>query len=455
MLIRFTVENFLSFNKRIDFNMLANEKDESFANHIVKATNNNEVDLLRATLIYGENSSGKSNLIKAIDFAQQLIIKGIEDDSNIVYGRVSSPNFYFKLNPQNQTQPTRFEFEIKYKNKQYAYGFVFTKTNILEEWLYEIGKLGEKEIYSRKNELITINFEHQLFANLQAKDRQRLEFEAESSKRNLFLHSINQKDKGIDLFSNIYDWFRNVLTIIFPKTSANLLLPLKFEKDFEEKLNTYITNYFGFDIQKVKTEKILLKNAPDIPQFIKDDLIKTTEYGKQQIRYLPLTPPYLIEDDGQNLFASKLVTYRKDSNKEEVAFDFTEESDGTRRIFDFIPMLISFAEGNKVFIIDEVERSLHALLSKQLFQLLLNETQNSESQLIATTHEVQLMDIKSLFRKDEIWLVEKNEQGETDCYSLAGTNLDGLDLIKGYLKGRYGAIPFFKTTTELGWEHKN
>ncbi len=455
MLIRFTVENFLSFNKKVDFNMLANEKDESFANHLVKATNNNEVDLLRATLIYGANASGKSNLIKAIDFAQQLIIKGIEDDSNIVYKKISSSNFHFKLNSQNQTKPTRFEFEIKYKSSQYAYGFVFTKTNILEEWLYEIGKLGEKEIYSRKDNLITINFGHQLFTKLQTKDRQRLEFEAESSKRNLFLHSINQKDKGIDLFRNVYDWFKNVLTIIFPKTSANLLLPLKFEKDFEEKLNDYITNYFGFDIQKVKTEKILLEYALDIPQIIKDDLIKTTEYGKQQIRYLPLTQPYLIEDDGQNLFASKLVTYRKDSNKEEVAFDFTEESDGTRRIFDFIPMLISFAEGNKVFIIDEVERSLHALLSKQLFLLLLNKTQNSESQLIATTHEVQLMDIKNLFRRDEIWLVEKNEQGETDCYSLAGTNLEGLDLVKGYLKGRYGAIPFFNTMEELGWENKN
>jgi AAA15 family ATPase/GTPase len=455
MLIRFTLENFLSFDHRVDFNLLANENDNTFANHVVKANNANEVDLLRATLLYGANGAGKSNLIKAIDFAKQLIVKGIEDDSNITYKKNSSANFFFKLNPNNQNKPTRFEFELKYKNVQYAYGFMFTKTTIVEEWLYEIGKQGETKIYERQNELITINFDYHLFANLSQKDQQRLEFEAESSKKNLFLHSINQKDKGIKWLENVYYWFKDVLTIIFPETSGNLLAALRFNQDFEEKLNKYITNYFGFDIQRVGTEKILLENAIDIPQFIKEELIKTVDYTKQQIRYLALKQPYLIENDGENIFASKLATYRKDSAGNSIVFDFTEESDGTRRIFDFIPMLISFAEGNKVFIIDEVERSLHALLSKQLFQLLLNDTQNSESQLIATTHEVQLMDIKHLFRQDEIWLIEKNEKGATECYSLAGTDLTGLDLIKGYLKGRYGAIPFFGATNELGWEHKN
>jgi hypothetical protein len=119
---------------------------------------------------------------------------------------------------------------------------------------------------------------------------------------------------------------------------------------------------------------------------------------------------------------------------------------------DFIPMLLGLSK-DKVFVIDEIERSLHALLVGKLFDLILNHEMFSEakSQLIASTHEVNLLDIKKLFRKDEIWFVEKNSVGETGLYSLANAEVDKLNLKEGYLGGNFGGIPFIKDVKDLGW----
>ena len=115
-------------------------------------------------------------------------------------------------------------------------------------------------------------------------------------------------------------------------------------------------------------------------------------------------------------------------------------------------MLIGLSK-DKVFIIDEIERSLHTLLIRRLFELLLQHElfHSAPSQLIVSTHEVNLLDIKNLFRKDEIWFMEKNQDGESVLYSLANADVDNLNLTKGYLNGRFGAIPFIKDIKDLGW----
>jgi AAA15 family ATPase/GTPase len=106
-------------------------------------------------------------------------------------------------------------------------------------------------------------------------------------------------------------------------------------------------------------------------------------------------------------------------------------------------MLIGLSQA-KVFVIDEIENSLHALIIKQLFDFILNSNFfiNIESQLIATTHEIFLLDIKKLFRKDEIWFMKKHQNRESRIYSLAYADIEKLDLMKGYINGRFGAIPF-------------
>jgi len=128
MLIRFTVENFLSFNKRTEFNMIASAEDRH-KHHVLYADNDSLVNLLRTSIVYGANASGKSNLIRAMEFAKNFIVEGVEKNKNIR----TTP---FKLNPGTVKGPSRFEFEFAYKERQYAYGFVTDKFKVHEEWLF-------------------------------------------------------------------------------------------------------------------------------------------------------------------------------------------------------------------------------------------------------------------------------------------------------------------------------
>ena len=162
------------------------------------------------------------------------------------------------------------------------------------------------------------------------------------------------------------------------------------------------------------------------------------------------------KDETDKLMVLNLSPVRLDKENNEVPFEILEESDGTQRLIDLFPMLIHLARGNAVYVIDEIERSLHSLLIKKLFDYFLNKTENtnSNSQLIATTHEVYLLDIKDIFRKDEIWFVEKDKHGQSVLYSLANTDVENLDLAAGYLNGRFGAIPFIKDLKSLGWREE-
>lgn len=133
-------------------------------------------------------------------------------------------------------------------------------------------------------------------------------------------------------------------------------------------------------------------------------------------------------------------------------FDLGDESDGTIRLLDFVPALKDVISKRKVFIVDEIERSIHPLLIKKLVgKFSLDE--NSTGQLIFTTHESNLLD-QELFRQDEIWFVEKDKAGSSDLYSLSEfKEHKSIDIQKGYLSGRYGSIPFMGNLEDLNW-HK-
>lgn len=171
MLIRFTVENFLSFNKRIDFNLIASE-DDHLNHHIIQAKSENDISLLRTSIIYGANASGKSNIIKAMAFAKDFIVNGVSKTENIEL-------YNFKLDKSCYQKPSRFEFEFRYKDKQYAYGFVIDKRQVYEEWLFEIGLQLEIPIFERSPNGINFNFAYE---DLSATPKQELIYEANHKK---------------------------------------------------------------------------------------------------------------------------------------------------------------------------------------------------------------------------------------------------------------------------------
>jgi AAA15 family ATPase/GTPase len=446
MLIRFTVENFLSFNDRIDFNMIASDEDRHH-HHVVKGQHENDIDLLRTSVIYGANEAGKSNLIKAMAFAREFIVKGVDKNKGI---HVTN----FKLDKNCHQKPSRFEFEFRYKRRQFAYGFSVDKSHVLDEWLFEIGHHLEVPIFERDDSGIRFNFEHDLFLGIGEKDKRRMDYEAESTRENL-LFLTNCQERNLKWFSQVYEWFDFCLTIIFPNSKVKFLPLLLTNKTDICVFFEQVLKLFGFNIKRMEIKTLdfeTLEISATVKKAIKDDF----PYGKTGaigIFSINEEQSYVVIETAGELKALELIIFRNDKAGDEILFELSEESDGTRRIIDLIPMLVSLSKGDSIFVIDEIERSLHVLLIKKLFELILNNKifENVESQLIASTHEIYLLDIKRLLRKDEIWFISK-KKGESHAYSLANADVDNLDLAKGYINGRFGAIPFIQDIRQLRWE---
>ena len=150
----------------------------------------------------------------------------------------------------------------------------------------------------------------------------------------------------------------------------------------------------------------------------------------------------IIKDENNKIKTYCLTSKHKMIDSDSFAyFEINEESDGTQRLIDLIPAIIDLFKGNKVFVIDELDRSLHPKLSNSILNIFLNGTSNVKSQLIVTTHETSLLNLKNI-RKDEIWFIEKNKNGEASLYSLEEfkPRFDK-EIRKNYLLGRFGAIP--------------
>ena len=144
-------------------------------------------------------------------------------------------------------------------------------------------------------------------------------------------------------------------------------------------------------------------------------------------------------DENKNLKVKTLAFKHENQNAD---FYLSDESDGTRRLMDLIEILLN--SKNKVFVIDEIDRSLHPNLTYKFIELFLEMAESEDVQLIVTTHEDRVLDL-DLLRRDEVWFAEKDNRGRTELYSLEdfGPRFDA-KIVKAYLEGRYGAIPHFK-----------
>jgi hypothetical protein len=159
----------------------------------------------------------------------------------------------------------------------------------------------------------------------------------------------------------------------------------------------------------------------------------------------------VVKEDGK-IWVKTLKVGHVGKRDKSVLFNLDEESDGTVRLLDFVPAFKSVISSEKVFIIDEIERSIHPLLIKELVQKFSLDS-NTRGQLIFTTHESNLLN-QEIFRQDEIWFAEKNKEGSTDLYSLNDfKEHKTIDIQKGYLNGRYGSIPFLGNLQDLNWHN--
>lgn len=448
MLITFKISNFLSFDESIVFSMRAG-KVESLPFHSIKGTKRTDIDILKSSIIYGANASGKSNFIKSIDFARKLILRGISN--------INTDNKHFKLDTENIAKPTQIEFEFKVGNKMYAYGIVLSlhENKIKEEWLFELLKTTDKPIFERKV-LDNGKSDISLKIKLEKDGLNRFEVYKKDIKDNqLFLTEVNNKDlseiKNINAFIDSYEWFKNSITIIYPNMGINGLDFIGNDEEMKKSF-TFFLQHFKTQIMAVETieqdieDKVPTKLQDEILNDLKSENAKAVSIRLGQNSYT------FSKNDKGEVKIFKLQTKHKLRNNEDmIDFEVSEESDGTRRLMDLIPALVGLTKSNGTYIIDEIDRSLHPELTQKILEFFLISTKNIESQLIVTTHESSLLNLE-LLRRDEIWFVEKDLYGASKMYSLEEFKpRHDKEVRKAYLQGRFGAIPFISNVEELGW----
>jgi uncharacterized protein len=429
MLITFRVSNFLSFNDEAELSMQAGPQRNLPSHYISTGSGRNDVNILKTAVIYGANASGKSNLIKAMDFAKKVIVNGIKSETTF--------NKHFRLDPANREKPSSFEFEFKLDEKMYAYGFSahLESKKIKEEWLVELGKTSETVIYERKV-LENGTSEFPVF-NLKLSDKKAINrfevYREDVLDSQLFLTELSLKNTSADVvfFKYMFGLFKKI-SVVYPNT--HLLLRKLYDKTNKENI----------------IELLKLFNVG-----ISDLSLAEYEADDNEIRNHLNSPDRhvnLREEDSGKIIMSRLIA-KHDSLNGFTDFEFEEESDGTRRLFDFIFILLNLRSdvSKPIIIIDEIDRSLHPELSRKFLEIFLEITQGIESQLIVSTHESSLLDL-NLLRRDEIWFTEKDPNGATKLYSLEEFKpRHDTELRKAYLTGRFGAIPFISNIKSLGW----
>ncbi|OYZ18937.1 MAG: hypothetical protein B7Y39_12960 [Bdellovibrio sp. 28-41-41] len=441
MLIQFVAKNYLSFSNVDEciFKMTATS-DSRHSNHVANVEGH-KLNLLRTAAIYGANAAGKTNLVKALYFLRSLLIKGTQPKSKIALNR-------FKLNSSSRSEPARFEIEILQEDIHYSYGIVLDEERILEEWLFETKPNGREtmlfERASSKNGESKFEFGARLresgldFLSFVAKGtRPEQPFASEAELRNI---------KQIQPFLN---WFRDTLVII-PADSKYKPLEMRIHQD--QEFANHLGNFLraaGTGIESIGSASEDLefaKHFPGMSDDLKQQILSTLD-GKNAVMIDSGKGPSsndlkIITGTIDKPILIKLNTIHKGLDGKEVSFSFKDESSGTQRLIHLFPVLFSLKQSKKVYVVDELERSLHPLLSRLFISTFLDSAV-TRNQLIFSTHEECLLDL-DLLRRDEIWFMEKGPDQASKCYPLTEFKIrPDLEIRKGYLAGRFGAIPFF------------
>lgn len=443
MLIKLTISNFKSFEKETSFTMISSNKIQSKREHRVDLMSS--TNILKYAAIYGANASGKSNLVEAVNFIKECLKNSIP---------VNYMDSFCKNHENNINNPSTFEIQFSIDKRIYAYGFSVTmkKREIEAEWLYQLYQTGsaypifewEKGTKPILGEKLGLKNADDVRAKTYIDD-----FDENSSV--LFLSVMNRGKKytpesKLVIFKEIFNYLNEQIIVCTPKTSIT-----DFQRYYDEASLTRIADIiksFDTGISEITIEDTTVEEiSKEVPQPILEDILKEIKKAiehtnKNQLRFSlrnELSFYNFEYSSGQDL---KITTLKIKHGKSYYDFRYKEESDGTRRLFEFIDMLMSINKG-RVYIIDEMERSLHPKLTKHFIETFNKIHLNDDIQLVFTTHEASIMD-QDLFRRDEIWFVERDTNNVSNLYSLDRFK-ERYDkkLSKSYLEGRYGAIPVF------------
>lgn len=431
MLLSFSFSNWKSFRDEISFSMVAG-REERFTQRL-PIVGKYKLKALPIAAIYGANASGKSAFISALRFARQFIIQGSEPDAQIEL----KP---YLLDKEYLDKPSSFAFTFLIGEDIYRYSFSLSTQMVISESLVLVLKTTESKVFSREagkdRAKVKINSRRVL-----SEEETTLKMIGERTTRNNQLFLTTTIYSNCKTFKPIYDWLKYKLEIIGPDSifvPVNDLAKEQNKNKYSSLLNALDTGIVELGLTEANLPESRKRHLQDLH---KDQLkegrgILLSEYGNKD--------RVAIQVSENKVEASMLISKHRDNLGNPVDFTFGMESDGINRLLDLLPAFVQLVEDSgMVFVIDELDRSLHTLLSKALISYFLDTcNENSRNQLIFSTHDVMLMD-QALLRRDELWITDRSFEGVSSLYSFSDYKdiRADRDIRKAYLQGNLMGVP--------------
>jgi predicted ATPase len=449
MLLSFSISNFRSFREEQTLSMVASNRQPDHADHLTNLADVGE-SLLPVAVIYGANGSGKSNLVKGLGLMQRLVVKGTQPEKKI-------PRDAFLLGGIGPDEPTSFDLRFLAAENVFNYGFRISETVVVEEWLDLVRgsrSINLFERVTRPDGNVVIEAGEALSEGSLGSHGKVLALTKVGVRANqLFLagvrESLDTQGHG-PLIQAVLHWF-SALTIVAPDANFRRLAELVAkDADFADFAGRFLHDA-STGVARLRVESTeLSEDTPGFPSDLVRELLEDAQPGETRVRRVKGVGDIVAErGEGMKVTLRSIRAEHGAEGDKTVALPFDEESDGTRRLTHLLPALFQLRSEKKVYVIDEIDRSLHPLLSRKFIEFFLHACKGNGSQIIVTTHESNLMDL-NLLRRDELWFTEKNHEGATSLYSLSDFKVrTDLKIDKGYLYGRFGAIPFLGNLDRL------
>ena len=431
MILNFSIQNFGSIK---DKQTLSFEADKS--DHLEEAyvTRCGDRRILKLALLYGANASGKTTVLKALDFLRQLVI----DPQSKKTDRLDFEPYLF--DPDTPKQPTVLSIEFIRNEVRYAYRVEFTQEAVVAEELYAYYTPNKARIYQRTTDLERQFVEIKFGSKMTKSKAVKQSLTANTLWNNTVLGGYLKTNVDSKELQEVADWFKLYLKrMVQPQTSFEDLIFFQME-----------------DGEILSSDMIPILQQADL--HISDIVIQSREIvGRQEVEdFLSLINDHhsvmskgdVIELREEAKAVIKKVMLEHTVNGEKYQLPLAEESRGTKRYYDFAGLLALFIKDPRAMLIDELETSLHPDLYRHFIVSYLLNTK--DSQILATTHNRELLDDRDLFRNDAIWFTDKSNADATELYSLADFDRSVIgkktNVLNAYKSGKLSGTPILGDT---------